>query len=185
MGRERGRWPGRAPSTIHAVPSIPPPRPRSPSLGGHLRVGDLGGLLRQAAALGGDQVVVLGHIFIRVVEAAGAGPRRGPRGEADAQRGSPLGAEPSRPPGQAQGPPQSRAEPSPLTRTPLVVRGLSGVPSFSGCSASRHIGAGAEAAAHGRGDIGQNRVTPMGCQPPPSPRPIPRRVHDGGTGTMA
>lgn len=52
---------------------------RSP--GGHLGVRDLGGFLGQAAALGGDQVVVLGHVLVRVVQAAGAGPGWGPRGQ--------------------------------------------------------------------------------------------------------
>lgn len=50
-----------------------------------------------------------------------------------------------------------------------MVHGLPGIPSFSGCSAPGHIGAGAVAAAHGRGDIGQNRVTPHpGCQLAPA-----------------
>lgn len=63
------------------APSTPPqvPVPVS-SPGGHLGVGDLGGFLGQAAALGGDQVVVLGHVLVRVVQAAGAGPGWGPRG---------------------------------------------------------------------------------------------------------
>lgn len=46
----------------------------------HLRVGDFRGLLGQAAALCLDEVIVLGDILIRVVQAARAGPRRGPTG---------------------------------------------------------------------------------------------------------
>lgn len=47
----------------------------------HLGVGDLGGFLCQAAAFRWDQVIVLGaHVLVRVVEAAGAGPGRGPWG---------------------------------------------------------------------------------------------------------
>lgn len=43
-----------------------------------LRVGDFGGLLRQAAALCWDEVVVLGDVLVGVVEAARARPRRRP-----------------------------------------------------------------------------------------------------------
>lgn len=49
---------------------------------------------------------------------------------------------------------------------PKVVHELSGIPS---CLASRHIRAGAVAAAHGRGGTGQNRVTP--------PVPAPHQPH--------
>lgn len=72
-------------SILSWCPCVPHPH----VLGGHLRVGDLGGFLGQAAALGRDQVVVLGHILIRVVEAAGAGPWWGPWEQRDAQCRSP------------------------------------------------------------------------------------------------
>lgn len=49
---------------------------------------------------------------------------------------------------------------------PKVVHELSGIPS---CLASRHIRAGAAAAAHRRGGTGQNRVTP--------PVPAPHQPH--------
>lgn len=48
----------------------------------YLGVGDLGGLLRQAAALRRDQVVVLGaDVLVGVVQAAGTGPGRRPEEE--------------------------------------------------------------------------------------------------------
>lgn len=45
----------------------------------HLRVRDFRGLLGQAAALGWDEVVVLGDVLVGVVEAARARSRRRPR----------------------------------------------------------------------------------------------------------
>lgn len=61
-------------------------RPSAP----HLRVRDFRGLLGQAAALCLDEVVVLGDILIRVVQAARAGPGRRPREKAgEAERWPP------------------------------------------------------------------------------------------------
>lgn len=62
----------------------------------HLRVGDFRGLLSQAAALGLDEVVVLGDILVRVVQAARAGPGRGPR---ESEEGGLSGGLPSNCPG--------------------------------------------------------------------------------------
>ena len=45
----------------------------------HLRVRDFRGFLRQAAALGRDDVVVLGDVLVGVLEAARAGPGGRPR----------------------------------------------------------------------------------------------------------
>lgn len=110
-----------APSTPPALPQVAVPV-RSP--GGHLRVGDLGGFLGQAAALGRDQVVVLGHVLVRVVQAAGAGPGWGPRGQARGVISAcPLcsGTTPAHP--QAQGTPLSRANPLPKTLIPVTEQG--------------------------------------------------------------
>lgn len=48
------------PSCVPCPTSLSPPA----APGGHLRVGDLGGFLRQAAALSRDQVIVLGHVLV-------------------------------------------------------------------------------------------------------------------------
>lgn len=104
----------------------PPAPPRSLcSPRAHLGVGDLGGFLGQAAALGGDQVVVFGHILVRVVQAAGAGPGWGPGGRAGGcsacvpplLRPGPLGDKPRASTGsgiapkQCQPPPQKNPNP--------------------------------------------------------------------------
>lgn len=115
--REGSRHPPPPPALLQVAVPV-----RSP--GGHLRVGDLGGFLGQAAALGRDQVVVLGHVLVRVVQAAGAGPGWGPRGQA---RGvisvCPLcsGTTPAHP--RAQGTPLSRANPLPKTLIPVTEQG--------------------------------------------------------------
>lgn len=89
-GRERGEALGGLleASLLSPSPSAPPfPRPCAQPPGGYLRVGDLGGLLGQAAALGGDQVVVFGDVLVRIVQAAGAGPRWGPWGQEGGAQG--------------------------------------------------------------------------------------------------
>lgn len=116
-----------APSTPPAQVAVPV---RSP--GGHLRVGDLGGFLGQAAALCRDQVVVLGHVLVRVVQAAGTGPGWGPRGQPGGVISvcplcsglGRLGTTPAHP--QAQGTPLSSANPLPKTLVPGTFGGTLG-----------------------------------------------------------
>lgn len=128
-------WQAEERADAQGGPPAPSTPPRVPvpvcSPGGHLGVGDLGGFLGQAAALGGDQVVVLGHVLVRVVQAAGAGPGWGPRGQAGGwsacapfPRGWATWGQPQQ---TAQGPPLSCANPLPRTLIPL-----SGTPSLSG-----------------------------------------------------